>query len=439
VTTYDGPTLRAVRESMGVPLRRIARHAGMSHGHLSKVERGEYGRPVTPAIMAAYERVTGVRLADAVAAVAEQGEPPEQHRNSKGWRPGHLSEMRRRGFSAAIGALNAGGHLGEPLGRLLDSTGRPLAPAPPEVADVAQLEQLAEVMTALDLRHGGGLVSQLAKQLLRWAVPMLDTSGELAEPTARRLHASVGGLALRAAWAAFDVAAHEAARSLFRLALYASVRASDPDLRAHVLADVAAQHNYLGYHEDALEIIRMVGGDERVSPAVLMVLHGVRARAYAATGQLESCLRHVGLAEEAFAGADPRAPGWVGTLRHPAYLYATTGHATAQLARRSEDAAGAAEARERLTAAIDDFDASTHARAHALCVSRLALLNLSTGELDQGAHWARQALRCAERIRSVRLDHDLADLRAAAGAHPDEPSMQELVTELDAATGHKEE
>jgi hypothetical protein len=31
----------------------------MSHGHLSKVERGEHGRPVTPAIIAAYERVTG--------------------------------------------------------------------------------------------------------------------------------------------------------------------------------------------------------------------------------------------------------------------------------------------------------------------------------------------------------------------------------------------
>ena len=49
--TYDGPTLRAIRESMGVPLRRIARHANMSQGHLSKVERGEHGRPITPAIL----------------------------------------------------------------------------------------------------------------------------------------------------------------------------------------------------------------------------------------------------------------------------------------------------------------------------------------------------------------------------------------------------
>ncbi|MGH3682613.1 MAG: helix-turn-helix domain-containing protein, partial [Natronosporangium sp.] len=45
MSSLDGPTLRAVRESIGVPLRRIARQAGMSHGHLSKVERGEHGRP----------------------------------------------------------------------------------------------------------------------------------------------------------------------------------------------------------------------------------------------------------------------------------------------------------------------------------------------------------------------------------------------------------
>jgi hypothetical protein len=44
----------------------------MSHGHLSKVERGEHGRPVTPAITAAYERVTGVKLAEAAASVAER-------------------------------------------------------------------------------------------------------------------------------------------------------------------------------------------------------------------------------------------------------------------------------------------------------------------------------------------------------------------------------
>jgi transcriptional regulator with XRE-family HTH domain len=123
---YDGPTLRAVRESMDVPLRRIARQAGMSHGHLSKVERGEHGRPVTPAIVAAYERATGVRLAEA-AARAERERRAQTGRGGS-WSPGTLTDMRRRAYNAAVGAITLGGPLGEPVGRLIDSAGRPVPP-----------------------------------------------------------------------------------------------------------------------------------------------------------------------------------------------------------------------------------------------------------------------------------------------------------------------
>jgi transcriptional regulator with XRE-family HTH domain len=103
MTSYDGPTLRAIRESMGVPLRRVARQAGMSHGHLSKVERGEHGRPITPAILAAYEKVTGVSLADAAAALAEHREGVIGRRGNT-WQPGQLTDMRRLAFNAALGA-----------------------------------------------------------------------------------------------------------------------------------------------------------------------------------------------------------------------------------------------------------------------------------------------------------------------------------------------
>jgi transcriptional regulator with XRE-family HTH domain len=344
VTNLDGPTLRAVRESIGVPLRRIARQAGMSHGHLSKVERGEHGRPVTPAIVAAYERVTGVRLAEAAAGVAARRDR-DTGRRGRSWRPGHLTDMRRQAFNAAVGAITIGGHLGEPVGRLIDSTGRPVTPTPPELVDVAQLEQVTGLLTGLDLRYGGGLVSQLSKALLRWAVVMLDAVG-MADPLPARLYAAVGALAARAGWAAFDVAAHEAARSLFRLALYTAARAGDPSLRAHVLADVAAQHNQLGYHQDALELIRLAEGDERVAPGVRMVLHGVKARAYAAAGELAACRRHIALAEQAHerttvagaaggAGPDRQPPAWVCRLASPAQLDATTGHALAMLALRT--------------------------------------------------------------------------------------------------------
>jgi transcriptional regulator with XRE-family HTH domain len=431
VTGLDGPTLRAVRESIGVPLRRIARQAGMSHGHLSKVERGEHGRPVTPAILSAYERVTGVKLAEAAATVAERRDR-DTGRRGKSWRPGQLTDMRRRGYNAAIGAITIGGHLGEPVSRLIDSTGRPITPTPPELVDVAQLEQVTDLLTGLDLRYGGGLVSQLSKALLRWAVVMLDAVG-MADPVPARLNAAVSALALRAAWSAFDVAAHEAARSLFRLALYTAARAQEPSLRAHVLAEVAAQHNQLGYHQDALEVVRLGEGDERVSPGVRMVLHGVKARVYAATGAADE--RQVGLAEEAFELADEAVTGWVGSLRHPGLLYAVTGHAVAELAVRDGSEADARDAQRRLARAIDALDPTTHARSRALCTIKLALLCLWSGELEQGASWARLGVLAATGITSARLAREVAVLREAADARADAPEMRALVACIDDVTG----
>lgn len=373
MNSYDGPTLRAIRESIGIPLRRIARTAGMSHGHLSKVERGEHGRPVTPAIIAAYERITGVTLADAAAKVAETRERQTGRRGVE-WTPGTLTDMRRKGYNAAVGALTVGGPLGEPVTRLIDSTGRPVVPVPPDESDLVQLEQVTDLLTTLDLRFGGGLVSQLSKTVLRWAAPMLDLTGT-SDEVHRRLYSAIGGLAHRAAWAAFDVSAHEAARSLFRLALHAAALGEDHNLRGHVVADVAAQHNQLGYHRDALDLVRLVEGDDRVSPAVRMVLHGVKARTYGALGESDACRKQIEAAEHAFGRSCQQEPGWVGRLANPAKLSAATGHALAELALRTGDEADRSDASQRLTVAIDQFDTSLHARAHALCVLRLALLH----------------------------------------------------------------
>jgi transcriptional regulator with XRE-family HTH domain len=419
----DGPTLRAVRENTGTPLRRIARSAGMSHGHLSKVERGEHGRPVTPAIVTAYERVTGVRLDEAAAKVAER-RLREAGRDAKVWVPGQMTDPRRVGYNAAIGALAVGGFLGEPVSRLIDSAGRPAIPPVPDLWDLAQLEQTCQLLTGLDMRYGGGLVAQLGKAVLGWAVPMLNAR-DMDEPDATGLHAVLAAIAHRAGWAAFDVAAHESARSLFRLALSAAVRGEDHDLRGHVLADVAAQHNQLGYHHDALQLIRLGEGDERISPPVRMVLHGVKARVYGALGQVEPCRQQIQAAQAAFdqpTPEPPERPGWVATLATPARLEALAGHALAELAIRTGDDGHRGEAIQRLTRAVDGFDPAVHARAHALCLARIGLLQTSSGgenDSDQFAQWVRERLPDHERIRSQRL---AAVLENTPPAQPEPPA-----------------
>jgi transcriptional regulator with XRE-family HTH domain len=405
VLPVDGPTLRAVRENLGVPLRLIARKAGMSHGHLSKVERGEHGRPVTPAIMAAYERVTGVKLIEAAEQV-EQRRDRDTGRGGKTWHPGQLTDMRRRAYNAAVGALAVGGYLGEPMSRLIDSTGRPVTPVPPGESDIEQLEQVSGLLTCLDMRYGGGLVSQLAKAVLRWAYSTLDAVN-ISGAEQRRLHSAVGAMAHRAGWAAFDVYSHEAARSLFRFALYCAVVGEDHDLRGHVLADVAAQHNQLGYHRDALDLIRLAEGDERIAPAVRMVLHGAKARAYGCLAEADGCRRQLEAAQQLFTQASPEDPGWIATLAHPARLHALTGHALADLAQHSPTGQDYREqALEQLTKAVEEFDPSVHTRAYALCVARVAMLRATGADPDQTRKWmdwTRQKLPPGLQVHSGRL------------------------------------
>jgi hypothetical protein len=346
--------------------------------------------------------------------------------------------MRRRAYNAAIGAIAIGGHLGEPVSRLIDSTGRPTTPTPPEEGDIEQLEQLFTVLTDLDLRHGGGLTSQITKAILRWAVAMLDTAGPPAQ-TGARLAAATGALAARAGWAAYDVSAHEAARSLFRLALHTAGRAGDPNLRAHVLADIAAQHNQLGYHHDALDIIRLAEGDERLAPPVRMLLHTVKARIYAAHGHADHTRHQIEQAETIYADPGQQTapePGWVATLRHPGHLYAATGHAMATLANHTGTQADTEQAQRRLTQAVDVLDPTTYTRAHALAATRLATLQLNADDPDQAAHTIRIALRSAELLRSARVAHGLATLQTAAERHPDQQAAQALASIIKSASGH---
>lgn len=432
VDEYDGPTLRSVRESVAVPLRRVARLAGMSHGHLSKVERGEHGRPVTPAILAAYEKATGVRLTGGK--VVGFGDPTAGASGAD-WRRGRLSDARRRGFNATIAAVAVGGPVGEPITRMIDALGRTSVPQRLTTADVAQVEHAARLVTREDLRSGGGLISQLARTVLRWAVGL--TAATMTSDVNRRLHAAIGQLAHRAAWAAFDADAHDAARNLFTVALDAAIQARDRSLRAHVLADVGAQHNFLGYPDDCLEIAGLAEGDQRVGPAVRMAIHTVKARAHAAADDLASARRHIRLAEESFAAATgpaATATGWAATFSTAAHLYARTGHAAAVLARRSGEEADREDARQRLTRAVEAFDPATHHRALALCAARLAHLCLDAEEYEPAAHWTRSALDALPEVRSARLVRQIRGLRRTVAARTDQPAV-ELAAAIDAVVG----
>ena len=402
----SGPALRLLRERAGVGLRAVARggrnRMSLSDSHLSRVERGL--RTVTPAIVAAYERALGMRIdAESIAAALPDGAP---------------DQVARREFNTTLGAII----LGSPPPaadhhralRDIDELLRP--PAHVGHSDVTHLRQAAALVRDLDLRHGGALTCQIAIRLLRWGLPMRTAA--MTAPVRTGLHTAIGTLATFAAWAAFDAAQHHTARHLFTLALDAAVVADDPDLRAHILADVAAVHNHLDHPGDALQIIRLAGGDERVSPAIRSILHGVHANTHAAQGHHEHTTREIDHAEHAAAAVTPDAvPAWLGGW-HPAHTSAVCAHAAATLAVTTSTDTDLADAHKRLTHAIDTIDATARTRALARCQTRLALLHLHNGDTDEATHWAHQARTQATDLHSARVDHDLATIHTDTGTPP---------------------
>jgi hypothetical protein len=369
----------------------------ISDGHLSRVERGL--RPVSPAILAAYERALGMRItAETVAeALADEGADDRADR--------------RQFHSRVAGILLGGPALVDHSDDLLRAADEALLP-PGQVGevDIAHVEQAAAMVRRLDLRFGGILASHIGRRLLRWALP-LRTAG-MSEPVRVRLHTGLGVLACWTAWAAFDAHRHDTARVLWMLALESAVTADQPDLRAHVLTDIAAGHNHHGHPADSLHLLRVADGDERTSPAIRAILHGVRAHAYATLAEPDRCLEHLKLAEDLTAAVDTDAlPVWFGGWQ-PAHSHAMCAHAVTSLALATGDDAHLADAHDRLTRAAGELAATTRARALALVQSRLAGLCLHTGDGGGAAGWLERAAAGAVDLRSARLNHDLASLQA---------------------------
>jgi hypothetical protein len=393
--------LRELRLWAEVGLRAVARRSSgnvrLSDGHLSRVERGL--RPVTPAVLAAYERALGMRIDPYTINDLTSGSEPD--------------DADRRAFQATVAALAAGtptgGLGGEGEQRLLRDAMYRRVPQRITATDATHLERAALTLRGLDLRHGGELTTQMAGQLLHWAAGLRDAA--MTGQVRRRWHAALATLATWAAWSAHDACQRPVARALSVLALDAAVAADEPDLRAHVLADIAAGHNHHWHPVDALHTIRLADGDERTHPAIQTMLHGVRARAYAALGERDPAEREVRLVEHVAATVDHgTVPEWLGGW-HPAHVHALCGHAYASLARECGSLRDLALAHDRLTDAAGQLTPA-RPRAAALCLTRLALAYQRCGNPDGAAALTRQAAHLATDLRSARVTRDLAALQA---------------------------
>jgi len=316
----DDATLRQQRQQTGASQARVARAAGVSAGHIVRVEAGE--RVPSPAVINGYEKVLGVSLSGPSWMPDDSGgDTLATYRISPKADP-----MQRRALIAALASIAAGGPLGEPIGMAVAAIRPTAVPSRVGLADVIDVERAADMFTTWDLRFGGGLAREMARAQLQWATGLLDA--QMSDPVRIRLFGAVGGLAERAAWTTFDAGDHGGARRLFRLALHAASQADDADLVAHILSDVATQQLYLGHPDDGVRLVRLAAGDDRISPAVRFVLHGVQARAHGALGEAEPTVRHIGLAERQYADVtDDNLPVWMRQFLTEAHVFSVTGQA----------------------------------------------------------------------------------------------------------------
>lgn len=400
MANVTGQMLRELRERADVGLRAIARKTNsrvrLSDSHLSRVERGE--RPVTPAVLAAYERALGMIINDDVA---------HDMTTQRSYQDREWDE-----FQATIVVVAGGGRPSmQRDGRLLE-TGAVGAATPPriETSDVAQVEQAALFVRSLDLRHGGELAGRMAYQLLRSGYELLGAQST--DAVGRQLDVAIGSLAAWAGWSACDSHRFAAARALLGLALNAAVRADEPDLRAHILVDIAALRNYLGHRDDAVRILRLADGDERIGPAIQSMVHGGRARVYGALGDRNRCERAVQLVEEAARHVEPcTVPAWLGGWEF-AHVQGMCGQAYSQLAQATGDSMDLAEAHKRLTSAADDLS-TARPRTAALCHTSLSWAHLRCGNRDEAEAWLRHAVRLASELRSARVSRETTSIEQA--------------------------
>lgn len=255
----DGPTLRTLREEAGVSLRQVARQADMSHTHLSKLERGEPGRTVTPWIVAAYEVATGRPLRSPDPANA---------------RPGQLIAATNPVFTGTVAAVAWGRPLrGELPAFLARRCGLP-HPERLDADGVAQLTQVAELLDSLP----GPVAGLIARAVLGWAAGLVRSP----DPHRDEVYAVIARLATRAAHAGAEIGtagSHDVARNLELVALHAASRAGRPELRARALVDIATHLHDLGHHAEAQQVCRIAEVDERIPDATRKLIHEVRTRA----------------------------------------------------------------------------------------------------------------------------------------------------------------
>ncbi|WP_177191498.1 hypothetical protein [Nocardioides luteus] len=317
---------------------------------------------------------------------------------------------RRQVITGGMAVLAVGSRLTEPIDGW--AAGVPLYFSASKTQTVTEEEVHHIEMTGHALRRWEGrfrlgikrkaVLGQLAE------VAELVERGQPAE-LEQRLFRVVAELSKAAASMSWEAGLNAEAQHYYLLSLRASHAASDRLFGLNVLAAMARQMIYLNRSADALEIVRAaVDGAPRTTPRVHAMLRMREAWAHARLGRPEAFRRVAGKAEELMVadhGADGDDPPWIDGF-DSAELSGTIGGRYLELATVTGKPQGFGHAVTYISDALKLRD-QDNLRNRALDTINLARARLGTGEPDEAARTALEAMRMARHINSGHADRKL--------------------------------
>jgi hypothetical protein len=308
---------------------------------------------------------------------------------------------------------------------------------------ITQLEATIPALWALDDTHGGPRVLPYVSAQFQTAAYILRQGGHTTRVT-RQLFQIVAKLGQHAGWAAFDAGRHGLAQRYYLTALRAAHQATDRQLAAHILADLAFQAAATDARHDAGDLAEVAMRAAAATPARVRASVATRAAfAHGAAGDSRkfALCRH--LAHEQLDGSQPQGgdPDWMYYLT-PGHVDALAGPALVHLAQTAQVQGHTRQARSSLrdglgllrgSAALRDPQHPQQRRA-AVDGAWLALAHALNGDLDQTCHVGRLTVSRLGVVHSARCTSVLTVLRSQLRAAPtNNAEVREFAGELDRA------
>ncbi|MBB1260932.1 helix-turn-helix transcriptional regulator [Streptomyces alkaliterrae] len=253
------------------------------------------------------------------------------------------------------------------------------------------------------------------------AVTDLISEGRYTRPIEQRLHTLAAALSQAIAWQHFDERRHASAGRFWHAALHNAHAASQRDLGAGILSDLAYQLLWLQDARTASDILEYAIPRTR-HPAARSLLHLRQARALAVLDEGGLCRRALTAAEKALdtPSYDP-APTWCSWMSH-ADLAADGGRCLADLGQPRQ-------AHHLMDEGIALLPA-TRSKTRSVFLTYQAETYLRDGEPEVAAATATRSLDLASRIDAPRCVTMVRDLEPGLSRYAHTPGVGELLERL---------